>query len=324
MSEKKIPTAEEVQRLVKTLEGSPDRPADYMVLEWGTFVSLRVSALAPLSAEEIRAHVHEVTGQSHPSPEDAIGYYQTWLNTVFRAQLEEDAKAQHPGLPPDFRLMAVEIQENTIAALPCEVDMEWVDTEWVGMKGAITGRQRADQPHLQRFPPRTELAKELRDVLEATDYGLPPPSLVIVADRVYEPYSGTMRLPESSELLVADYSSLEARVAAQLLPKEAVLAPPPADRKSLRSVAALLTGMALGVDLEAPKPAREERGRREQVEFLLSSLSTETLQQLRDLKNLIRTAPNRRARRIAEALARKADRQLRPLEVTLDEAMEVV
>lgn len=319
MSEKKIPTAEEVQRLVKTLEG---QSAGYMVLEWETFVSLRMSALASLSAEEIKAYVHEVTGRPHPSSEDAVGYYQEWLNTVFRAQLEKEAKTQHPGLPPDFRLMAVEIRENTITALPWhgEVDMEW----GVNRKATITGRQRADQPHLQRFPPRTELAKELRDVLEATDYGLPPPSPVIVADRVYELYSGTMRLPESSELLVADYSSLEARVAAQLLPKEAVLAPPPADRKSLRSVAALLTGMALGVDLEAPKPAREERGRREQVEFLLSSLSTETLQQLRNLKNLIRTAPNRRARRIAEALARKADRQLRPLEVTLDEAMEVV
>lgn len=272
MSEKKIPTAEEVQRLVKTLEG---QSAGYMVLEWETFVSLRMSSLASLSAEETKAYVHEVTGRPHPSSEDAVEHYQEWLNTVFRAQLEKEAKTQHPGLPPDFRLMAVEIRENTITALPWhgEVDMEW----GVNRKATITSRQRA----------------------------------------------GATQLPESSELLVADYSSLEARIAAQLLSKEAILAPPPADRKSLRSVAALLTGMALGVDLEA-KPAREERGRREQVEFLLSSLSTETLQQLRDLKNLIRTAPNRRARRIAEALARKADRQLRPLDVTLDEAMEVV
>lgn len=311
MSEKKIPTAEEVRRLVKTLEGSPDKEVDYMVLEWETFVSLRVSALEALSAEEIKAYVHEVTGRPHSSAEGAVEYYRAWLDTVFRVQLEEEAKRQHQ-LPADFRLKAVEIRENSITALP------WYDLVNPEMAPSFWN------PH-----PRTELVKELLDVLEATDYGLSS-SPVIVDDMVHEPHPvdmtmGVMRRHEPSEPLLPDYSPIEARLAAQgLLPKEAVLAPPPADRKSLRAVAAMLTGMSLGVDLAAPKPAREERGRREQVEFLLSSLSTETIQQLRDLKNLIRTAPNRRARRIAEALARKADRQLRPLDVTLDEAMEVV
>lgn len=327
--EKKKLSAEEVARLVKLLDGKK-LDVDYAEISWGLFVVARMTAVTDLVVAELREHIKQtapalLVGRSRATKKDLLGAYATWLTTDFRQALEEDPVLETEG--------GGKIVIRSIHGAPSP-----------NLDGVTSGRFQSAEPNLQRPAPRTEEGRALAEAFE------PEPALL---EMDYSPAEARMAAHmmnqerASSPPVFLD-AHIEVGMAASLDPlvSEAIVGvqrreddapvemvevkkrtPSKLGVASLLAIAAtqgMEDFLAPFENAEALPPMPKVRGRKDEVVELLEQFPAEYRRQLVQLKELLKSAPNRAARRRAESLARKIDRPLRRIDVTLDEVLAVV